>query len=246
MDFLTLPAPNDASKPLSTQVYDAVREAIICLKLKPGQMIYENELAESLGVSRTPIREAIRSLVNEQLLEVLPQRGTLVTYVSERKVLETRFIQAQLELGAFRIAARVWDEHNQKLTKQLILHSIRDQRAAADNNNAALFLQLDETFHRIILGLANNDTLLQVVYHMRGHLNRLRYMLLEEYHHMHRIVDEHVEIFAAIEANNEERTAQLLDDHLGKLNHEFPEIRKVHPQYFLRNIRNSVEWREDK
>lgn len=234
MDFLTLSASNDVSKPLSIQVYDTVREAIICLKLKPGRMIYENELAESLGVSRTPIREAIRSLVNEQLLEVLPQRGTLVTYVSERKVLETRFIQAQLELGAFRIAARTWDENNQKQTKQHILHSLQDQRVAADENNAALFLTLDEAFHRIILGLADNATLLQVVYHMRGHLNRLRYMLLEEYHHMHRIVDEHVQLFAAIEANNEERTAQLLEAHLGKLDHEIPEIRKVYPQYFLK------------
>lgn len=233
MDFLSLSASNDFSKPLSTQVYDTVREAIICLKLKPGQMIYENELAESLGVSRTPIREAIRSLVNEQLLEVLPQRGTLVTYVSERKVLETRFIQVQLELGAFRIAARTWDASTRRATKQIILNSLEDQRNAAEENNAALFLQLDESFHRTILGLADNATLLQVVYHMRGHLNRLRYMLLLEYLPMHQIVDEHVQLFAAIEANNEELTAQLLDRHLGKLNHEISEIRKIYPQYFL-------------
>jgi DNA-binding GntR family transcriptional regulator len=233
LDFLSLSASNDFSKPLSMQVYDTVREAIICLKLKPGQMIYENELAESLGVSRTPIREAIRSLVNEQLLEVLPQRGTLVTYISERKVLETRFIQTQLELGAFRIAARTWDSSNNKATRQLIINSLEDQRVAADENNAALFLELDELFHRTILALADNATLLNVVYHMRGHLNRLRYMLLQEYLPMHRIVDEHAQLFAAIEANDEELTAKLLDGHLGKLNHDISEIRKVHPQYFL-------------
>jgi DNA-binding GntR family transcriptional regulator len=196
-------------------------------------MIYENELAQALGVSRTPIREAIRSLVNEQLLVVLPQRGTLVAYISERKVLETRFIQTQLEQGAFRIAARNWDASHHEAAKQQIVKSLQDQQLAADHNNAAEFLQLDESFHRIILGIADNSTLLHVVYHMRGHLNRLRYILLQEYLPMHRIIDEHAQLFNAIEANNESLSAELLEAHLGKLNHEITEIRKNYPDYFL-------------
>ena len=201
--------------------------------LEPGLMIYENELAESLGVSRTPIREAIRNLVNEQLLEVLPQRGTRVAYVSERKVLETRFIRAQLERAAFRIVARTWDSELMGSSRQLILNSLEGQQRAAENNNIVEFLQLDEVFHRIILELAGNQTLMNVVYHMRGHLNRLRYLVIREYAHMSAVIDEHYKLLQAIEANDEELTTCLLEDHLGKMNSEIPELRQAFSHYFV-------------
>ncbi|WP_438348151.1 GntR family transcriptional regulator [Paenibacillus sp. FA6] len=233
MSVLSLLPLSDIRKPLSEQVYHTIREAIVTLQLEPGLMIYENDLAESLGVSRTPIREAIRNLVNDQLLEVLPQRGTRVAYISERKVLETRFIRVQLERAAFRIVAQTWNSELMRPSRQLILNSLEGQQLAAENNNIVQFLQLDEVFHRIILELADNQTLMNVVYHMRGHLNRLRYLVIREYDHMSRVIDEHYELLKAIEANDEEVTTRLLEDHLGKMNSEVPELRQVFSHYFV-------------
>src|SRR5579875_1929969 len=88
-------------KTLGEGAYQEIRNAIISLQLKPGQMISENELATSLGVSRTPIREALLMLNREALVEILPQRGARVAHINEHKVQEARFVRESLEVSAF-------------------------------------------------------------------------------------------------------------------------------------------------
>ncbi|WP_235941232.1 GntR family transcriptional regulator [Paenibacillus puerhi] len=216
----------------SNQIYEAIREDIVALRLVPGSMIYENELAEELRISRTPIREAIRLLVSEQLLEVLPQRGTRIAQISERKVSETRFIREQLELGAFRMAARLWDPVKHARVRETIIQLLQRQQEAVRAGEIALFLQLDEAFHYAIMEITGNATLLQVVYEMRGHLNRLRCLALQQFHHMDQVMEEHRALFAAVEQGDEALTAELLGRHLGKLDAELPELRAAYPQYF--------------
>ncbi len=203
------------------------------LAFEPGQLIYENQLAESLSVSRTPVREAIRSLVNECLLEVLPQRGTRVAYISVKKVLEARFIRSLLEQGAFRIAAAEWSAEKKTVSNKAIQRMLEEQREAAADGDITVFLQLDEAFHRVIMEEAGNATLLNVVYQMRGHLNRLRYMALRQYRHMPQIVEEHERLFEAIAANDSELAGRLLELHFGKLNDEMSELRALTPHYFI-------------
>lgn len=217
---------------LGGQVYDSLRESIVSLQLAPGRMIYENELAALLGVSRTPIREAIRLLVSEELLEVLPQRGTRVALISLRKVAETRFIREQLETGAFGIVAREWrpDTHaplREELGKLLVL-----QQAAADEEDSVRFLQLDEEFHRRILEATGNRTLLQTVYAMRGHLNRVRYLALSRYHHMKALVQEHEGLLHALESGKDGVLPDLLEVHFNKLDTQIPRLRQEYAAYF--------------
>jgi len=223
----------DVRKPLGEQVYNLIREAIVSLRLEPGRMVYENELAASLGVSRTPVREAIRSLTGEELLEVLPQRGTRVAYISERKVLETQHVRLLLELGAFRIAARTWNDGDRTTARAELERLLEEQRMAAGAGDIDGFLRLDEAFHRVVLGLAGNATLLGVVYYMRAHLNRFRYLAVREYKSMHRVAEEHERLFEAIRAGDEERTAGLLEEHLGGIRREVPELRRIYPDYFI-------------
>ncbi|WP_127581524.1 GntR family transcriptional regulator [Paenibacillus koleovorans] len=232
MSSLSPLPPQLPRKSLGSQVYDSIREAIVSLKLEPGQMIYENELAETLGVSRTPIREAIRLLVGEELLDVLPQKGTRIAYISERKVTETRFIREQLEQGAFRIAARVWQAEVHRTQKEAIVQLLEEQRAAAAREDITEFLRLDEAFHRMLLELTGNSTLLNVIYHMRAHLNRLRYLALKQFHDMHRVLAEHEQLFAAIESKDETATVRLLEQHFGQLNTELPSLREAFSHYF--------------
>ncbi|MUT64798.1 GntR family transcriptional regulator [Paenibacillus sp. NEAU-GSW1] len=228
--------PQEQRKSLGDQIYETVREQIVSMKLEPGGMIYENELAEALNVSRTPVREAIRLLVSEQLLDVLPQRGTRIALISERKVNEARFIREQLELGAFRLAAARWREEPNGAALQAanaaLEHVMQQQRAASDSGDAALFLQLDESFHRIILETAGNASLLQVVYHMRGHLNRARYLAMKQFGQTPRVIEEHQQLLDALRQGDEQLAAMLLQPHIGKLDHELPELRRLFPHYF--------------
>jgi GntR family transcriptional regulator, rspAB operon transcriptional repressor len=226
------PLPEMSRKSLGEQVYEAMRESIVSLQLEPGRMIYENELAESMGVSRTPIREAIRLLVNEELLDVLPQRGTRVALISEQKVAETRFVREQLELGAFRAVAQAWDAERCQEVRSTLGHLLEQQQEAAISGDNARFLTLDETFHRTILELTNNRTLLQMVNAMRGHLNRIRYLALRQYHHMKPLVEEHEQLLKALETGDELGISQLLTIHFNKLDYQIPDLKHSYPQYF--------------
>jgi GntR family transcriptional regulator, rspAB operon transcriptional repressor len=217
---------------LGEQVYDTLRESIVSLQLAPGRMMYENELAAELGVSRTPIREAIRLLVSEELLEVLPQRGTRVALISLQKVAETRFIREQLETGAFRIVAREWDPPSRRGLRQELEQLLILQQTAADEEDSVRFLALDEAFHRTILEATGNRTLLQTVYAMRGHLNRVRYLALSRYHHMKPLVTEHEVLLRTLESGDEQMLPQLLEIHFNKLDTQIPHLRQEYPQYF--------------
>src|SRR3954468_21043604 len=93
------------SEPARTRAYAALREAIVAMELPPGARLSENELAARLGVSRTPVREALIRLRDEQLVEIAPQRGTFVTPISVRGVLDAQFVREALECAAVRLAA---------------------------------------------------------------------------------------------------------------------------------------------
>ncbi|MCI3927027.1 GntR family transcriptional regulator [Paenibacillus sp. TRM 82003] len=203
------------------------------LALEPGAMVYENEIAEALGVSRTPVREAIRLLVSEGLLDVLPQRGTRIALISGRKVREARFVREQLELGAFREAARRWPRADRAATRARIAELLERQRAAAGSRDIEAFLPLDEAFHRELIQVADNDTLLQIVDHMRAHLNRVRALALRQFDYMDRVVAEHEALLESIERGDEEQTAARLVRHLGKLDEELPALRERYPHLFV-------------
>ncbi|GLX67292.1 GntR family transcriptional regulator [Paenibacillus glycanilyticus] len=225
--------PQKQRKSLGEQIYESIRESIVSFRLEPGTMIYENELADSMKVSRTPVREAIRLLVSEQLLEVLPQRGTRIALISARKVSEARFIREQLELGAFRLAAAKWSDRDRSAESASLEALLLQQQAAAADKDVALFLRLDEAFHRAVLEIAGNETLMQMIYYMRAHLNRARYLAMDQFGHMDQVVEEHRRLYDAIRSGDEERVAVLLAQHIRKLDQELPELRTAHPDYFV-------------
>jgi DNA-binding GntR family transcriptional regulator len=221
-------------KTLADSIYGYLRDEIISLRLQPGQMIYENELAASLGVSRTPVREAFRFLLAEEFIEVLPQRGARIAYISKRKIEEAWFVRESLEVSAFKMVARNWDNKNEycKEMHDKILRNLEDQKRAAFNNDYVEFFLLDEAYHKIILEQAGNLTLLSVITQMRGHLNRMRYLELHETKHTNKIVSDHEEIFNAIISGDEGKTETLLINHLRHLPNHSPKIMERYPNYF--------------
>ncbi|GIP40070.1 GntR family transcriptional regulator [Paenibacillus sp. J31TS4] len=225
--------PLAAGKSLGEQAYETIRDAIITLELAPGTLIYENEMAEQLGISRTPVRDAFNRLIAEQLVDVLPQRNRRVAYLSEDKVRESGFVRLSLESRAFRAVAGRWDgsEPFRRAEREIGL-LLEQQAEAAREQDAVRFLRLDEAFHVCILGLAGNRTLLDVVGQMRGHLNRVRLLAMKELEQTANLVQEHAELFERLRTGDAEAVGRLLEAHLGKLEEELPAIKEKCPEMF--------------
>ncbi|KKI93221.1 hypothetical protein WQ54_05090 [Bacillus sp. SA1-12] len=219
---------------LGKAAYTKIREEIINLKFKPGQMLSESELATTLGVSRTPIREAFLRLLHEGLLDILPQRGARVAYISLKKVEETKFVRESLEISAFKAIARDWnpDDLRYKEIHEKAIQMIEEQQKAALNEDHVLFMQLDEAFHQTFLDLLENQTLISTVSQMRGHLYRMRYLELETPNHMSNVMKQHQDILQAISSKDEAKTEKLLRHHFNPNKEEFPKVIEMYPEYF--------------
>src|SRR5579864_9165948 len=132
-----------ASRTTRVEVYDTLRASIISLRRTPGQRLSEAELARELGVSRTPVREAIIQLRTDGLVEVTPQAGSFVSKISLRNVREAQFAREALECAAVREAAKRIDEAAVERIRQNIALQ-RESQAAGDLERFYLF---DEAFH---------------------------------------------------------------------------------------------------
>ena len=153
-----IPVKLENYKPLRDVVFEHLREAIIKGKLKPGERLMEMQLAEELGVSRTPVREAIRKLELEGLVIMIPRRGAYVADLSIKDVAETFEIRLALEALAASLAAeRITPEECEEMDRLLerIGESIRQ-------NDVKQTAALDEEFHNLLYQASRNDRLVQI------------------------------------------------------------------------------------
>ena len=132
------------------QAYAALREAIVRAELAPGRQLSENELASRLGVSRTPIREALVRLRDERLVEIVPQLGTFVTRISTPAVADAQFIREALECACIRRAAELATEDDIATLED----NIRAQERARDADDFDAFYVLDDAFHQALCDLS--------------------------------------------------------------------------------------------
>jgi len=220
---------------LADEVYSHLRDSIVTLRLKPGQMVYENELAASLGVSRTPIREAFRILSAEELIEILPQRGVKISNISRKKVMDAWFVRSTLENEAIKKIAETWnpgDEYCRRLSGEL-RGMIETQRKGAAANDYRLFLVSDIGFHNKLLEYFNNPTLTQVVLAMRNHVNRVTSLEQQEMREFDHVIGDHEKILQTIERNDVPGAEQALRVHFGRLMANFQKLVARYPDYFV-------------
>jgi DNA-binding GntR family transcriptional regulator len=219
---------------LSEQAYDAIREAILSLRLEPGRAVYETELATMLNMSRTPVREAVRTLLVEELIEVLPQRGMKVALISEKKVEEARFVRESLEVSALRAVIARWHTNAEWRTRLMVEVKavLAAQRRAAEAGDVLGFLEEDESFHRLLMAGAENRTLVSIVSQMRAHLNRVRTLSLRELKNIDSLIQEHEQLVSVLQAGDEQRAVDILTRHLRRLKQDVPVVRSQYPEYF--------------
>ena len=210
------------------QVYLALREAIVSAELEPGRRLSENELAERLGVSRTPVREALVRLRDERLVAIVPQLGTFVTLISNDGVEDAAFVREALECAAIRLATeRARPEDLAELQANLAA-----QDRAQEAGDADAFDRLDDALHRRLCELSGREIAWHLSRRANGHLDRVRRLSLPEPGYLGEMVAEHRQVVAAVADRDPDHAEATLRHHLRMVLSSLPHIREVHPDYF--------------
>ncbi|BDE05692.1 GntR family transcriptional regulator [Vulcanimicrobium alpinum] len=194
--------------PLRERIHDRLRQAILSGDLAPGTPVIEAELAARLGASRTPIREALRRLEAEGLLEPRGLRGTVVRELREDDVSCVFEIREALESLAARRAARVM--------RPAQLEKLEEHVAAMGEavDDPAEMERQDTAFHDVILAVANGDRLKRMLTELREELIAYRFLSLSEPERRHATVHEHRAILEALRAHDEDGAAERTAEHI--------------------------------
>jgi DNA-binding GntR family transcriptional regulator len=198
----------EQSRSLAHQAYMAIRELIVSLELPPTSLISEPDLIERLGIGRTPVREALRRLAQERLVEVFPRRGMFVTGVDVRELARLSEVRAVLEPEAARLAAeRATDADRAELAALL------DELDRGSSDERAL-MALDERIHRAVYRAAHNDLLEATLEQYYVLALRIWYLALDRAHELQEAVQEHQALLEAIRDGDGERAATAMHGHV--------------------------------
>jgi GntR family transcriptional regulator, rspAB operon transcriptional repressor len=210
------------------RVYQVLHEAIVSAKLAPGLKLSENELAGELGVSRTPVREALARLREDRLVAIVPQLGTFVTLISPAAVADAEFVREALECAAVaravsRIGHGELEELQWNLSAQGQARASRDERA---------FDRLDEDLHRRLCECSGHPIAWTLSRRANGHLDRIRRLSLPDPDYISEMISEHSGIVAAIAAADPAAAEAAMRQHLRMVASGLPRLQKLHPGYF--------------
>ena len=185
----------DNYKPLRELVFEALREAIVKGVLKPGERMMEIQLAEEMGVSRTPVREAIRKLELEGLVAMVPRKGAYVASLSMKDIVEVFEIRGALEgLAAELAAERITDEELEELERYLLRIN-----ESIETKDLTLMVEVDTDFHGQLYRASRNERLSQIISNLREQIQRFRKTSLSLPGRMRAALEEHKQIVEAIE-----------------------------------------------
>lgn len=214
--------------PAGPYLYAALRDQIVRAELTPGERLSEAELGERLGVSRTPIREALGRLRDDRLVEVRPQIGTFVARISPAAVADAQFIREALECTAVRVAAELADEESMAQLEE----NLRAQERSSDRADIDSWQLLDDTFHRHLCDLSGHPAVWPVNERAKSHLIRLRRLSLSMPDYLPTMVEAHRAVAEAVERHDPDGAEESLREHLRDVLREVPRIREQHPDYF--------------
>lgn len=212
----------------SQQIHDALRARILSLELKPGENLSRDEIAESYGVSRTPVRDAMMKLEEEGLLTIFPQSKTEVSRIDVAQVRETQFLRMSLEIEITKRLAKAKDARKIAPARSLL----QQQRDAFEAQDLTRFSSLDRAFHSALFEAVNIANIWTLITERSGHLDRLRKLNLPDPGKAAQILHYHSAILDAIEAGDPELTEEMVRHHLSGTLSQVEEIMARHPDYF--------------
>ncbi|HHW06139.1 MAG TPA: GntR family transcriptional regulator [Clostridia bacterium] len=208
-------------------VIRVLRYNIENLTLKPGQLVSENELAQSLGVSRTPVREALIELSRTGVVEIYPQKGTFISLIDLSIVEEARFLRCTVEKAIVQLACEMCSEEDLAALED----NLQLQRACVERNDYRRLMSLDNEFHRLMYAACNKEMTYSLIQSVMTHFNRVRLLNLAEMD-MQRTVDDHEAILKAVKSRNKDEAVAVVERHLSRVLFDKNYLMQLHPDYF--------------
>ena len=223
-------------------IYLKLRQMVLTLELPPGAALSENELAATLGVSRTPVRESLILLAQEGLVQVFPKIGSFVSRVDPAQVADAQFLREAVELASLddlppQLDAAVVEELRDNLDRQRRGHLDLEE-----------FFELDEAFHQGLMRLSGHGEVWTTVAAAKGHLDRARRLGLHENVSPAVFAAQHHEIFEAVVSGNVPLARTSMRNHLRAVFSDIERIRAHSPELFAADPstvpvrRNVVVW----
>ena len=203
------------SDSLAEQAYSSIRRLIVTAELAPGSVLSEAELQDSLGLGRTPIREALRTLANDHLVDVYPRRGMFVAGVDVRDLRALSEVRAVLEPFAAGIAAERRDDSDVAAIDQL-LAEIRDHK----NVEIRTLIDLDERIHHRVYAATHNSFLISDLNRYYTHALRIWFLALDNVGNLTEAVAEHAELLTAIRDSNVQLAVKVMTRHINDFEDE--------------------------
>ena len=204
-----------------------IRDNIIHLELAPGGMVSENELAAEMGLSRTPVREALIELSKARIVEIYPQKGSAVSLIDVSLVEESRFMRKVLECAVVELACEKIDGEGLRRLQE----NVRLQNFYLENYFSETLMELDNQFHKTLFEIAEKPQVYALMDNMSIHFDRVRNMALSSVKNV-KIVQDHEAITDAIAAGDAVKARALTEEHLGRYKIDVGELRAQYPDYF--------------
>ena len=196
--------------PLRDLVFQALRQAIITGEFSPGERLMEIKLANKLGVSRTPVREAIRMLELEGLVVMIPRRGAEVASITEKELQDALEVRTAIEELSVELACQRIDEQGKERLKQACI----DFKEAIDTKHVQNIVDGDVNFHDVIFDLTKNKKLINIAHQLREQVYRYRVEYVKDFSYHDVLVEEHYAITNAILTKDVEKAKEIMKKHL--------------------------------
>ena len=204
-----------------------IKENIVNLELAPGSQISENELAAEMGLSRTPVREALIELSRVRIIEIHPQKKSTVPLIDYELVEESRFMRSLLECAVVELDC----EMAQPVDLERLSANVRLQNFYLDNYYTNELMTLDNQFHGMLFDIAKKSQVYALIQNISIHFDRVRGMALSSVKDL-KVVQDHQELVEFIRQRDAKAARELMEVHLNRYKIDAAEIRETYPQYF--------------
>ena len=206
-----------------------IQDNIIRMELAPGSYISENELAAELGLSRTPVREALIQLSRAGVVEITPQKRSVVSLIDQRLVEEARFTRDVLECAVVQLVCEMVTAEDQ----EKLWENVKLQEFYKASGQISQIMELDNRLHHMLFLIAQKPKAYELVQGMSIHFDRIRSIALNDIQDLE-IVNDHRQIVEAVCRRDPEAARSVMKLHLNRCGVDIQAIREKYPQYFMK------------
>ncbi|WP_022851871.1 GntR family transcriptional regulator [Limisalsivibrio acetivorans] len=199
---------NIDNTPLSEKIAETIRSNIMKGVIKPGERLVEPKLSEQLGISRTPIREALRLLEMEGFIEIIPRRGAIVTQITDKDIDDIFVIKIRLESLAARLSVSKVSDADIERMKELA------QKVKEGSTKVTNMVNWNSEFHDIFINNCGNERLIRILEGLQQQFKRATVYSFTEMGRTKQVNEEHISIIEAFENEDEDKVEELVEKHI--------------------------------